>query len=129
MEVLSKATLGGSVKGSPKEDMVVSDGGIMEGKKRKRKGGKELTEKVPVSDGKSGRRFSAQRLASGRIETKQVGLCGKARIRTNYFVGEKARRCIEIFSLSGMSEVVQQESSSTQEATGLCQPQAHTRGI
>ena len=63
VEVLSEATLDGSVEGSPEEDMIVSDGGIMEGKKRRRKGGKELTEKVPVSDGKSGRRFSAQRSA------------------------------------------------------------------
>lgn len=45
MEVLSEPTLERSVEGSPKEDMVVSGDGIMEGKKREKKSGERTDRK------------------------------------------------------------------------------------
>lgn len=61
MEVPSEVMLEGSVEGSSEGDMVVSDDGIMEGKKRRRKGGKELTERCLSLMGKVGGDLASQR--------------------------------------------------------------------
>ena len=69
----------------------------MEGKKRRRKGGGGggTDREVPVSDEKSGWRFSVLTLARS-METKQVRLRGKASIGTNALVDQKTRCWVEI---------------------------------
>jgi len=87
--------------------VVSEDGKDDNGRKKENEkgGGEELTE-VPVSDEKSGWRFSVPTPA-GSMETKQVRLTVKASIRIHSLVGQKTGRWIEGLSLS---EVAREES-------------------
>ena len=75
-------------------------------KKENEKGGGEEPTEVPVSDEKSGRRFSVPTPARS-METKQVRSMVKASIRINSIVGQKTGRWIEGLPLS---EVLREES-------------------
>jgi len=87
--------------------VVSEDGKDDNGQKKENEkgGGEELTE-VPVSDEKSGRRFSVPTPARS-METKQVRSMVKASIRINSIVGQKTGRWIEGLPLS---EVLREES-------------------
>jgi len=79
-----------SIEGSSEEDVAASGilgmGRTIMGEKKRRGGGRADRE-LPVSDEKSGRRFSVPTLP-GSVETKRVRLRVKARMRTNCLVDQ-----------------------------------------